>query len=313
MHGTSDLFISRRARTRATPVLPALLAAAWFCAGAALPGEAAVPPGPGAAAGRSEDNRHMQMVLIPGGAFLMGSGTEGDHNPAHLVRLDPFFIDRYEVTNAQYEAFCRETKRGLPMFWGLDSLRSGPGYPDHPVVGVSWVDARAYAEWCGKRLPTEAEWECAARGGLLGREYPNADTLGRVDANYTKAHRGGTVPVGSYPPNRFGLCDMVGNVIEWVSDWYAADTYATSSAAKLGPDGRLMVLHEAANPKGPAEGKFRVIRGGGWHSGPGCCKVYVRNALPWGWLDFNVGFRCARDVGRTGSAPPDSLAPRTRP
>lgn len=299
-------------------LLSAFLASAWICA-VALPagagaaraaqrlapaGRAVVSADSGAQAGA---RRGGEMVRLGGGLFMMGSGSgaamgsdaTADHSPAHAVRLAPFFIDRYEVTNAQYVAFCRETKRGLPMFWGIDTLRSGPDYPDHPVVGVSWVDAKAYAEWCGRRLPTEAEWEYAARGGLFGREYVNADTLAPGDANFTRAHRGGTTPVGSYPPNGFGLYDMVGNVAEWVSDWYADDAYAASPAD---------------DPKGPGEGKFKVIRGGGWHTGPGCSKVYVRYALPWGWLDFNVGFRCAKDAGPpAGTAAPDSVPPPPAP
>lgn len=230
-----------------------------------------------------------EMVLIPGGEFLMGSAGEGDHSPVHTVRIDSFYIDRLEVTNADYHAFCLETGRGLPEFWGMDSFRSGPAYPDHPVVGVSWFGAAAYAEWAGKRLPTEAEWEYAARGGLSGAAYPNGDELDPSDANYTKSERGGPVAVGSYPPNGFGLHDVAGNVVEWVADWYSPDYYAVSPGA---------------NPAGPDDGKFRVIRGGGWHSGPGCNRVFFRNALPPNWLDMNVGFRCAMDLRRPPSGDP---------
>lgn len=230
------------------------------------------------------------MKLVPGGDFVMGSGDEGDHSPSHIVRLDTFYIDQYEVTNAQYHRFCRETGRSLPEFWDKDVFRCSLDYPDHPVTGVSWSDAAAYAKWCGKRLPTEAEWEYAARGGLPGRNYPNGDTLTSADANYTKSEQGGTVPVGSYPANGFGIHDAAGNVAEWVADWYSADYYAVSPVA---------------NPKGPGKGKFRVIRGGGWHSGPSCNRVYYRNALPSNWLDFNVGFRCAKDYAGAESGQSD--------
>jgi formylglycine-generating enzyme required for sulfatase activity len=167
------------------------------------------------------------------------------------------------------------------MLWGMAGFRCGPDYLNHPVVAVNWVDAKAYAEWCGKRLPTEAEWEYAARGGLEGLNYPNGNTLAPSDGNYSKSDKRGSVAVGSYLPNGFGLHDMQGNVVEWVADWYAPDYYASSPRK---------------NPAGPDVGKFKVIRGGGWHSGPSCNVVHFRNALPPGWLDFNVGFRCVKDV-----------------
>ena len=224
-------------------------------------------------------------VLIPGGEFLMGAESPGDHSPVHKVRLDPFHMDRHEVTNAEYLRFCEATGHRLPFFWSMAGFRCGPDYPDHPVVGVSRRDAVAYAAWSGKRLPTEAEWEYAARGGLVGKDYPNGDTLEPADGNYAESDKRGPVAVGSYAPNGYGLHDMQGNVVEWVSDWYAADYYARS------PD---------TNPKGPESGRFRVIRGGGWHSGATCNRVYYRNALPPNWLDFAVGFRCAKDIELPG-------------
>jgi len=110
--------------------------------------------------------------------------------------------------------------------------------------------------------------------------YPNGKTLKPSYGNYTKSEKGGLVAVGSYPPNGFGLYDMQGNVVEWVLDFHDRNYYSS------GP---------SANPQGPSSGKFRVIRGGGWHSGPYCNRVYYRNALPPNWVDFNVGFRCAKD------------------
>lgn len=221
-----------------------------------------------------------EMVLISGGEFLMGS-DRGEDSPVHKVYVNSFYIDKYEVTNAQYLAFCEATDHRLPMFWGIEGFRCGPDYPDHPVVTVNWVDAKTYAEWCGKRLPSEAEWEYAARGGIGGMHYPNGDTLTLSDGNYSKSDKRGSVAVGSYPPNGFGLHDMQGNVVEWVADWYDPAYYASSPVE---------------NPDGPEMGKFKVIRGGGWHSGPSCNAVHFRNALPPGWLDFNVGFRCVKDV-----------------
>jgi formylglycine-generating enzyme required for sulfatase activity len=221
-----------------------------------------------------------EMVLIPGGEFEMGKDGKDDHSPAHRVYIDEFYMDKYEVTNAQYAEFCLSTDRSLPEFWDIDHFRSGPDFPNHPVTGISWYDAAAYAKWAGKRLPTEAEWECAARGGLVGRDYPGGDAIDSSSANFSKAEMGGPVAVASYPANGFGLHDMAGNVGEWVADYYADDYYEAS------PD---------KSPAGPEEGKFRVFRGGGWHTGPGCSKVFYRNGLPPNWLDFNVGFRCAKD------------------
>jgi formylglycine-generating enzyme required for sulfatase activity len=230
----------------------------------------------------TESQNQPEMLLIPGGEFMMGSDTDDDHSPAHLVRLDSFHIDAREVTNAEYFEFCQATGHRLPEFWGIEARRSGPDYPNHPVVGVSWQDAADYAEWRGKRLPTEAEWEYAARGELAGLNYPRADTLSPVHANYAASELGHAVETGSYAPNGYGLFDMSGNVFEWVADWYSGDYYRQ---------------YTLSNPLGPEAGKFRVIRGGGWHSGAFCNRTYYRNALPPQWVDFAVGFRCARDVG----------------
>jgi iron(II)-dependent oxidoreductase len=222
-----------------------------------------------------------ELILIPAGEYMMGDTSAGDHSPAHKVWIDSFYIDRYEVTNAQYYEFCMATEHRLPEFWGMDEFRSGPAYPDHPVIGVSFYDATAYAEWAGKRLPTEAEWEYAARGGVVGMPYVVGETLDPVLANYARSGTGGPLKVGTYGPNGYGLYDMCGNVVEWVADRYGSEYYSAS------PD---------SNPRGPEKGRFIVIRGGGWHTGPGCCRVFFRNALPSNWLDFNVGFRCARDL-----------------
>lgn len=218
------------------------------------------------------------MVLIPAGKFMMGSEDAPDTKPVHEVYIDAFYLDKYEVTNAQYKRFCDDTGRIYPEFWGMDRYRSGPDYPDYPVMGVSWTDAKAYAEWCGKRLPTEAEWEYAARGGLAGEKYPNGGSLDSTVANYWKSE--GPRSVGGYEPNGYGLYDVLGNVAEWCSDIYGYGFYAAS------PD---------SNPAGPEAGKFRVIRGGGWHTGPGCSTVVFRNGLRSNWKDFAVGIRCAKD------------------
>lgn len=225
-----------------------------------------------------------EFILIPGGEFTMGQvPSEGqkyidDH--AHTVRVDSFFIDKYEVTNAQYIAFCEATGHPLPEFWEMGVFNSGPDFPNHPVTGITWASARAYAEWKGMRLPTEAEWEYAARGGLVNKKYPLGDDMDSSLANYNGT-QGQSLEVGSYPPNEFGLYDMAGNVVEWVYDFYAKDYYLEGTEE---------------NPTGPVYGKRRVIRGGGWRSGIGCNTVYFRQSLRPYWVDFNVGFRCAKDV-----------------
>jgi formylglycine-generating enzyme required for sulfatase activity len=219
------------------------------------------------------------MVLIPGGEFMMGKDTEDGEHPEHKVYVDSFYMDQYEVTNLEWLEYCEDTGKDLPIFWGVDKFRCGLDYPYHPVVGVSWAQSEAYAEWCGKRLPTEAEWEYAARGGLEGQHFPNGDDVTLDEVNYRGSE--GTDPVGSYEPNGYGLCDMAGNVGEWVSDWWSEDYYINSPAE---------------NPQGPEEGMFKVVRGGGWFAGKYCNRVYARTAIPVNWVDFNAGFRCVKDI-----------------
>ncbi len=227
-----------------------------------------------------------EEVLIPGGEFIMGRAEAGEGLTPHPVRLKSFYMDKHEVTNAQWQAFCEATERKLPVFWGLERFRCGEEWPNHPVVGVSHGQARAYAAWVGRRLPTEAEWEYAARGGLAELKYDRADTLANDEANTKSAKLGATSEVASFPPNGYGLYDMVGNVREWVWDNYSDTYFAESLAAGT-----------VENPEGPQKSSWRVIKGGGWFSGKGCNQVHVRNALPQSWSDFNVGFRCARDAG----------------
>ena len=180
------------------------------------------------------------MVLIPAGEFEMGSDKGApNERPVHTVYLDTFYMDTHEVTNAQYKAFINANpewqKENIPSgFHDGVYLRlwDGNTYPegeaDHPVVYVSWYAAMAYAEWRGKRLPTEAEWEKAARGGLTGKAYPWGDTVDETRANYTRYHNA-PIAVGQYPPNAYGLYDMAGNISEWCLDEYDPDFYATSA------------------------------------------------------------------------------------
>jgi iron(II)-dependent oxidoreductase len=239
---------------------------------------------PGEKAGPENRIIDHEFVLIPGGEFMMGEISPPNagfvDNYLHKVYVDSFYIDKYEVTNAQYKEFCDSTGRRLPEFWNMDVYKSGPVFPDYPVTGITWADAEAYARWKNLRLTTEAEWEYAARGGLAGKKYPNGDFMDSSRANYypTQMH---TMPVGSYPPNGYGLYDMAGNVVEWVYDFYSED-YFNESPYK--------------NPAGPIYGKQRVIRGGGWRSGMSCNMVCFRQSLRPYWVDFNVGFRCAKDL-----------------
>ena len=129
------------------------------------------------------DEASLKTDPIPGGTFVMGAEIEDDHQPPHEVTVDGFVMDRHEVTNAEYAEFCAAKGRNLPEFWEIDELRSGPAFPDHPVVGVTWGDASDYCGWRGMRLPTEAEWEWAARGGLEGKKWPWGDEIDPERAN----------------------------------------------------------------------------------------------------------------------------------
>jgi iron(II)-dependent oxidoreductase len=220
------------------------------------------------------------MVLIPKGEFNMGKNTQNpsDWKPEHKVLIDSFYMDKYEVTNRDYYEFCKVTNTSLPIFWGMKEFRCGMDFPDFPVVGVSFFDAEKYAKWANKRLPSEAEWEYAARGGLADKNFPHGDQIDSTIANYSKKFKG-IIKVGAFQPNGFGLYDMSGNVWEWVSDNYSGDYYGISPYD---------------NPKGPDNSRFKVIRGGSWHSGGMCVQNFFRNGLSASWVDFAVGFRCAK-------------------
>ena len=222
------------------------------------------------------------MVLIPSGEFTMGknSAKTTDRQPEHKVTVDSFYMDKFEVTNKQYYEYCTQTGNPFPEFWGSSVFKCSLEYPDHPVVGVSFSDAMKYAQWAGKRLPTEAEWEYAARGGLSNYNYPWGNQIDSTLVNYGKKYKT-TLKVGSFKPNGYGLFDMGGNVWEWTTDYYGSDYYANSPSQ---------------NPRGPNSGRFKVIRGGSWHSGAMCIQTYYRNGLSPSWVDFAVGFRCVKNV-----------------
>lgn len=252
-----------------------------------------------------------QVARIPAGEFTMGADDgEEDERPAHRVVLDEFCIGVYQVTNDQYAAFVRDAKHRLPAVRQLPRIvtaeqeqaflelaapyvwRAGdpPGdRGDHPVTLVTIEDAIAYCQWLAQktglpvRLPTEAEWERAARGGADACRYPWGNDLDPMRANYladpTSKQLRGTQPVGSYPPNSYNLFDAIGNVWEWVSDWYQPDAY--SEAARQ-------------NPSGPPAGTMRVLRGGAWvvHD-PHMLRVSYRHKVPADTYAYSVGFRIA--------------------
>lgn len=222
------------------------------------------------------------MTFVPGGPFDMGSHQgESDELPIHQVRLDAFHIDRYEVTNARFRP-CVEAGTCEPP---KSCVYGQPTYGDeakanHPVGCVSWSNAKTYCEWRGARLPTEAEWEKAARG-TDERTYPWGNgSPSRSLLNYN-GNVGATTPVGSYPDgvSSYGLYDMAGNVWEWVADWYDQGYYARSPTV---------------NPTGPASGEYRVLRSGAFNDGWTHVRAANRNRdKPTGTAD-SLGFRCVR-------------------
>lgn len=230
------------------------------------------------------------MVYIPAGDFSMGSADAEalpDEQPVHRVFLQAYYIDQYEITNAQYQRFVLATGRPAPFVdrpWAAPYNWKGTAYPEGkgtcPVVLVSWDDAQAYAGWIGKRLPTEAEWEKAARGGLERKQYPNGNNLDMNHANYEKGFLRARElkPVGSFEPNSFGLYDMSGNVWEWCQDWYADDYYKKSPGQ---------------NPRGPSEGMYRVSRGGSWVNDKNFLRCSQRGKSAPDSRSHIVGFRCA--------------------
>lgn len=203
------------------------------------------------------------MVLLPAGEFQMGS-DKGDNNgnSARTVYVEAFYMDVYQVTVGQYKAFLRDTGHREP---DKVSNKFSPT-DEHPVVYVSWHDAKEYAAWAGKRLPTEAEWEKAARGGLVGKRYPWGNEIDTSKANYGPAKIGSPTPVKNYPPNGYGLYDVAGNVWEWCLD------------------ARENVTGE------------RVLRGGSWASPARNLRVDYRGSSTPVRGNAHCGFRCVRDV-----------------
>lgn len=241
------------------------------------------------------------MIYIPGGVFRIGfdEAEETDERPAQLIRLDPYYIDETEVTNAQY-AQCVEAGACSPPdrlnATYYDSYYNNPDFADYPVIWVSWYDGDAFCRWRGGRLPTEAEWEMAAGVQFeqsIKYRYPWGDLfdgarLNFCDANCTREDRlteyddgyRDIAPTGHYVDGRspIGVYELSGNVMEWVNDWYNPRAYREITET---------------NPMGPTEGQFKVLRGGSWLSSPEELTVTYRDTFDPLVSRANIGFRCA--------------------
>jgi formylglycine-generating enzyme required for sulfatase activity len=249
------------------------------------------------------------LARIPPGEFLMGAADgDADQRPVHRVHVSEFFIGRFPVTNDEYARFIRATGHRSPDVRDLPAIAGGfrepafrelsaayawqgatppLGHGSHPVVLITYEDAVAYCAWLSGaiqrrvRLPTEAEWEKAARGGIEGRKYPWGNDLEPAQGNFlpdpaVKGQRG-TRATGTYEPNPFGLYDVVGNVWEWVSDWYSADYYG---------------LGDAHDPRGPAAGVMRIVRGGSWvNTDIAMLQCAYRHKVPADTYAYSIGFR----------------------
>lgn len=240
------------------------------------------------------------MVLIPTGEFEMGinyvDASPNDEQPVHTVHVDAFFIDEHEVTNAEYKEFLIENPQWKKEHID-DRLHNGNylvnwnrnNYPDgknnHPVTYVSWYAAMAYAKWMGKRLPTEAEWERAARGGLKGKKYPWGNNITARDANYNN-NIGDTTIVGKFPndrPNTYGLYDMIGNVWEWCLDEHY-DSFSVNTSVNM----TNWLMNNFTNVD-----SNRVFRGGSWASKAKSMRCASRVSMSPSEAYFSVGLRCA--------------------
>ncbi len=251
------------------------------------------------------------LARIPAGEFLMGAAdAAADERPVHRVHFSEFFIGRFSVTNDEYARFILATGHPAPSLRGLPLIASGGrdlifrdlaapyawqdhnppvGRGSHPVVLVSFDDAVAYCRWLSEaigrvaRLPTEAEWEKAARGGVEGRRYPWGSDIDASLGNYLEdpsaKDKRGTRPTGTYPPNAFGLCDVAGNVWEWVSDWYGSEYYGGG---------------DMNDPRGPDAGSMRIVRGGSWvNDDVKMLRCAYRHQVPPDTYAYSIGFRVA--------------------
>ncbi|KXJ99435.1 formylglycine-generating enzyme family protein [Nitrospirales bacterium NOB] len=228
-----------------------------------------------------------EMVQISEGPFVMGSrdnDSDPDEKPEHQVYLKAFFIDKKEVTQDEYDRFAKMTKRFKRKIEVFEDDPAKLLKPENPMIAVTWDDAEAYCKWAGKRLPTEAEWEKAARGEGK-RRYPWGEEFAVGSANIDGNEDGFRYlgPPGSFESGRspYGVYDMTGNVAEWVADFYDENYYRKAPYR---------------DPKGPDQGEQRVIRGGSWRETKRNVRTSKRfQAKPWRH-DITVGFRCAKDI-----------------
>ena len=230
-----------------------------------------------------DQHQDRSMVVVPAGEFTMGSATgDADEQPVHQVYVNAFSMDKYQVSVKHYARFLEATHHDIPPDW---SIMNRPQHQNRPVANVDWADAAAYCTWVGKRLPTEAEWEKAARG-TDGRTYPwgnepptrfHATSGKEIWSSHTAPSPVGTLEEGKSP---YGIYDTAGNVWEWVSDWYDPDYYQNSPSQ---------------NPTGPPTGESKVVRGGSWGSGPKDLRSANREVHVPSFRGFGTGFRCAKN------------------
>ena len=221
-------------------------------------------------------------IDIPAGTFLMGGGPRANENPVHEVRVSAFRLARTQVVRADYQAFLDASGRAAPSCWGDPAF----AHPRQPAVGVTWHDAEAFAAWLAVvlgepvRLPTEAEWEWAARAGR-DVAFPWGDEPPESLPDYDIRWQTGPEPVDAYPSRHpWGLLGMCENVHEWCADWYGADYYAESPVD---------------DPQGPASGRRRASRGGAWRHDVKVCRVTHRSSIPPHMSYTDYGFRVAAD------------------
>ena len=223
------------------------------------------------------------LVCIPEGWFWMGSdsGQENEH-PVHRVWVDSFLLSSRQVTNSDYAQFLLATETAAPPFWHDPEFNQ----PQQPVVAVSWYEAVRYCEWLSRadshyRLPTEAEWERASRGGVENRLFPWGDAPPQSLPDYDKRWKNGPEPVAQYAPNTFGLYDICENVHEWCSDWFQPDYYEVSPER---------------NPRGPENGQRKSSRGGSWRHHIKVSRCAARSSIPPEFRYADYGFRVACDM-----------------
>jgi len=225
-----------------------------------------------------------ELITIPSGDFLMGCDIGADNErPVHRVFVDEFAIGRFAVTNRFYRFFLETTGHKPPPGWNDPRF----DHPDQPVTSVNWFDASDYCAWLSKqtgklyRLPTEAEWERAARGGLDGKLYTWGDEAPQLQPNYGELWLNGPERAGRRPPNGFGLNDISENVHEWCADWFETRYYLAS---------------QDHNPQGPATGTRRSSRGGSWRHKIKITRVAARSSIPPEFKYSDYGFRCVLQI-----------------